>query len=84
MDYVLTDRLSSDNLSIMIDFTWFGIFSDLFINLAAGWFGAVIIVPNFSGINPPFNFLILTGDVLAGILSLVAAFKLRRLSKEEL
>jgi len=81
---VLTDKLSSDNLLIVINLTWFEIFSDLLVNLAAGWFGAVIIVPNFSGINPPFNLLILTGNVLAGILSLVAAFKLRRLSKEEL
>lgn len=60
------------------------IFSELFVNLSAGWFGAVFVVPNFAGFKTPFNSLVLTGDVLAGIFSPVVAFKLRKLSKEKL
>jgi hypothetical protein len=63
------------------DTDWFLLFSELFVNLAAGWFGAVLIVPNFSGIETPFNLAILTGDVLAGIFSLLIAFKFRKLSR---
>jgi hypothetical protein len=41
----------------------------------------VIIVPNFSGINWPYNILILTADVLAGIFSLVIAIELRKFGR---
>ncbi|MBM4401930.1 MAG: hypothetical protein FJ044_01675 [Candidatus Cloacimonetes bacterium] len=64
-----------------IDADWFAIFSDLLINLAAGWFGAVIIIPNFAGLNRPLNFLILTVDVIFGMFSLVLAFRFKKLSK---
>ena len=59
------------------------VLSELFVNLAAGWFGAVFIVPNFSGLKLPFNLFVLTMDILLGIFSLVVAFKLRKLSKGE-
>jgi hypothetical protein len=59
----------------------FSVLADFSINLAAGWFGAVIIVPNFSGINWPYNILILTADVLAGIFSLVIAIELRKFGR---
>ena len=58
--------------------------SELFVNLSAGWFGAILIVPNFASRESPYNLAILTGDILAGISSLVVAFRLRKLSKEEL
>jgi len=64
------------------DADWFSIGSDLSINLAAGWLGVAFIVPNFSGINSPLNFLVLTGDILLAIFFLVVAFKLKKLSKE--
>ena len=60
---------------------FFSVLADFFINLAAGWFGALIIVPNFAGINWPYNIFILTADVLAAIFSLVIAIKLRKFSK---
>lgn len=63
------------------DTEWFSIFSDLSVNLAAGWLGVAFIVPNFSGIRSPFNFLVLTGDILIAILFLVTALKLKKLSK---
>lgn len=59
------------------------ILSELLVDLAAGWFGAVFIVPNFTKIRSPFNLAILTGGILAGILSLAIAFRLRKFSKEE-
>lgn len=65
-----------------IDPIWFLIFSEFFVNLAAGWFGAIFIIPNFSGFKSPFNFFVLTGDILAGIVSLLIAYKLRKLGKE--
>lgn len=64
------------------DPSWFEIISELLVNLSAGWFGAVLIVPIFAGREFPFNFAILTSDVLGGILSLVVALKLRKLSRE--
>ena len=67
----------------MIDVIWFDIFSELFVNLSAGWFGAALVTPNFSGIDPPFNFFVLTGDVLVGIFRLPVAFRLRKPSREK-
>lgn len=64
-----------------IDLNWFEILSDLFINLSAGWFGAVIIVPNFAGLNRSLNFLVLTVDVIFGMFFLVLAFRFKKLSK---
>jgi len=65
-----------------LDFTWFEVFSDLLVNLAAGWLGAAFIVPNFSGVVWPSNFVILTMDVLLGIFCLVGAFRLKKASKK--
>lgn len=66
-----------------IELIWFGVLADLLINLSAGWFGAAFIVPNFSGLWWPYNLVVLTGDILVGIVSLVAAFKLRKWLKEK-
>lgn len=67
-------------IAYRLDAEWFSIFSDLSVNLAAGWLGVVFIVPNFYGIRSPFNFLVLTGDVFMAILFLVVAFKLKKVS----
>ncbi|KKU29373.1 MAG: hypothetical protein UX80_C0002G0009 [Candidatus Amesbacteria bacterium GW2011_GWA2_47_11b] len=56
----------------------YGILSDLFVNLAAGWFGAVFIVSNFFQLGLPANWLVLTIDIVLGILSLVLALRLRK------
>ena len=57
-----------------------GAISDLLINLSAGWFASVLIVPNFTHIRSSFNILILIADVIWGIVCLVVAIKLKRSS----
>lgn len=75
MKFKITQRLDTE---------WFSILSDLSVNLAAGWLGVAFIVPNFSGIRSPFNFLVLTGDIFIAILFLLTAFKLKKLSKGDI
>ncbi|EKE06422.1 MAG: hypothetical protein ACD_19C00014G0036 [uncultured bacterium] len=55
---------------------WDNLVSDLFVNMAAGWFGAVFIVPAFSSITIQ-SVPLLTIDLMLGILFLRLAFKLR-------
>lgn len=57
---------------------WLAVFSDLFVNLSAGWIGAVIIVPNFSKEKGNRRRIILTVDILGAIFCLGTAFVLRR------
>jgi len=49
------------------------ILSGLFVNLAAAWLAAAALTPNFVSFEEPGNFLMLTYDVLGGILLLVSA-----------
>ena len=56
---------------------WNSLLADLMINIAAGWFGAVFIVPNFSKETGFAKWGMLTVDMIMGILSLWLAFKLR-------
>jgi len=53
--------------------------SDLLINLSAGWFGAMLIVPNFSKDKGLRKIVILTLDLSAAIVCLVASFMLRNI-----
>jgi len=53
--------------------------SDLLINLSAGWFGAMLIVPNFSKDRGLRKIVILTLDLCAAIVCLVASFMLRNI-----
>lgn len=57
---------------------WLNGISDLLINLSAGWFGAVFIVPVFSDSSLIISLPILTGDLTMGILFLVSAIELRK------
>lgn len=59
-----------------IDPLWLTIFSDLFVNLAAGWFGAVIIVP-FISRRQKVPWWLLIFNVMSGILALFIAYFLR-------
>ena len=61
----------------MTDKIWFSIASDLLINLSAGWFGAVLIVPNFSQKRGIKKVMVLTTDVLFATVCLVGAYILR-------
>ncbi|MBI5356603.1 hypothetical protein HZB78_03245 [Candidatus Collierbacteria bacterium] len=65
------------------DADWLEGIADLLINLTAGWFGAIFIVPNFSGLPYPLNILVLTQDLIVGIVTLIAAVKLKRLSRRK-
>lgn len=64
------------------DLTWRAIFSDLLVNLAAGWFGSVLIAPNFSPLSLPEGLAILTVDIIAGTLCLLTAYRLKKSIKQ--
>lgn len=62
----------------MFDPSWATILSDLFINLSAGWFGVVLIVPNFTEEKGAKKWWTLAFDLLAAVLCLLFAFSLRK------
>jgi len=64
---------------VKIDPTLLNIFSDLCINLSAGWFGSIVILPTVLK-RPKVKWWILTGNIAAAILAIVVAYLLRRLS----
>lgn len=53
--------------------SWSRVFSGFFIDLAAGWVGAVVVSPNFSDLSIVDNKLVLTGDVIGAIFCLLVA-----------
>ena len=55
---------------------WFKALSGLAINLSAGWFTAIVIMPNFSPLITLGDFAVLTYDILFGILFLLFTVKL--------
>ena len=57
---------------------WSLIFSDLLVNLAAGWFGAILIVPNYSSARGKTKIIVLISDFVSAILCLAIAFLLKR------
>ncbi len=60
---------------------WFEVISDLFINIAAGWFGAVFIEFRISKIDSPVEISALMIKFGLGIMSLSIAKYLRYKSK---
>jgi hypothetical protein len=59
---------------------WNTVFADLLINLAAGWFGAVFIAPNFAkNLSRKKKRLLLIQNSLTGILCLIVAHYLRNI-----
>ena len=52
---------------------WFQIISELFVNIAAAWFGAVFIEPQINPITSFEDFLVLILRFGVGIISLFAA-----------
>lgn len=55
---------------------WLATFSDLFVNLSAGWFAVVFIDQQTSEFNFP-TLLSIIGKLLCGIMSLYLAKKLK-------
>lgn len=54
------------------------VFSGLFTNLSAGWFGALLIFPNALYTDWSANVFPLTINVLGGIVSLTLAIRLEK------
>ena len=61
--------------------TLFLTISDVLVNLSAGWFGAVFIVPVFSEKPLVFNIPLLILDIILGIVFCGVAFKLRTIKR---
>ena len=58
------------------------VLSELFTNLAAGWFGTIFIYPGVIGDKPVSEVLaLLTVNIVSGTLSLILAFRLKEESK---
>ena len=66
-------------LGRMLNKIWFLIASDILINLAAGWLGAVLIVPNFSNKRGVQRLVVLTIDLLFATVCILIAYYLRSL-----
>lgn len=60
---------------------WYQIISELFVNLAAGWFGVVFIQPYVDSIHTSQDILWLLFKVLSGIMSLFTAKFFREKSR---
>jgi hypothetical protein len=58
--------------------------ADLLINISAAWFAAVFIAPPFFDFSSPSAALLLAGNIVTGIVSLVSSIKLRRLAQREI
>ncbi|OGG15432.1 hypothetical protein A2875_02375 [Candidatus Gottesmanbacteria bacterium RIFCSPHIGHO2_01_FULL_46_14] len=57
---------------------WLTLLSELFVNLAAGWFGAAIVLPASIKSFRKLNLWVLTTNVIFAIVSLWVAFQLRK------
>lgn len=66
-------------LAMKIDSAFLQTLASIFDNLSAGWFGAALIVPAFSGELISFNFSILITDIIFGTVCFVVAYRLRKL-----
>lgn len=55
--------------------------ADLLINLSAGWLGVVVIAPPFVDFASQQVQILLAVDLLAGIVGLSVAIKLRRVAR---
>jgi len=59
------------------------VLSQLFINLAAGWFGVVLIIPGVTKLDSFNDFFWLTKNLIFGILSLLIAMILSEKEKNK-
>lgn len=53
------------------------ILSELLVNLAAGWYGAAVIIPISSPPTTAVDFSALTADITFGTVCIIIAYKLR-------
>lgn len=59
---------------------WLATLADLFVNLSAGWFGIVFVVPISTKESKPGSFWVLIANLLFAIVSLMIAVKFNRLA----
>lgn len=64
------------------DAAWLSVLSELLVNLAAGWFGAAVIVPQTVPAFSQTSTVVLLVNIGFGVFSLVIAYKLRTLYSE--
>lgn len=57
---------------------WFKTFAGLSVNLSAAFFGLAIVTPNFLKTSYPESIIVLTWDLLLGILFLLATVVLEK------
>ena len=63
---------------MLTDAVLFSVFSDLLINLSAGWFGAAVIVPLNVVKKPKTRLWSLLVNIIFGIVSVILAVSLRK------
>lgn len=54
------------------------VLADWLINFSVFWFGLAIVGPIFPGVDISYKFVILTVDIILGIVSLYLAYRLRK------
>lgn len=75
----LTEYLRSVTLGLMHEFSvWLLTLSDLFVNLAAGWFGAALVIPITGKLPKRLNLWLLTYNASLGTVSLLITVLLRK------
>lgn len=65
-----------------VDSLWFILISEMFVNLAAGWIGVGLAVIFATDKEIFVKLGLLTVNLVAGIVSMVVAFKLRKKGKK--
>jgi len=65
-----------------VDLLWFTLISEVLVNLSAGWLGIALATMLASDKSIVVKFGLLTGNLGLGIVSLIAAFKLRKRGKK--
>ncbi len=60
---------------------WLSALSGLTINLSSGWFGAIVILPNFSPVKTLADFWVLLYNVVFGSIFLVVTVLIERSRK---
>lgn len=61
-----------------LDLLWFTLISEVLVNLSAGWLGIALATMLASDKSIVVKFGLLTGNLALAIVSLMAAFKLRK------
>lgn len=73
--YIMQVKLA---ITMKLDPVWLQIFSELLVNLSAGWLAAAIIIPFSSRKLKRMNFWFLTADLVWAIIFLILAFEFRK------